>query len=400
MKYFDSTESLYNITEKYPETRKVFLQNGFPQLADEEKRKTFGQALQLDIALSLQQIDEKVFIDLLHAAIENDGAGRKEEADIRLKGLLPCPVRLPLQEGLDKMMEKLEVDNVKVKASLQAASMGLDWIKDEVEAAESAQDLDDLYLSAGFDMFFENKYFGRFIKKGDFCDPLPWKSINADFHNDYLQLKDPRGRYGILAVVPAVFLVNTVELGKRPIPRSWKDLTHPMYTRSLSLPVADFDLFNAILLTIEETYGMDAVAALGRNMQQSLHPAQMVKSDTRRQSKPAITIMPNFFTKMAKAGGVMQAIWPEDGAIISPVFMIAKQKASPYLKELVNFFASLDVAEILSHQGLFPSLHPKIDNRMKMQQRYMWLGWDYINNNNLNERFAACEAVFNKEFTV
>ncbi len=400
MKYFETSDSLYNITEKYPETRKVFLENGFPQLADEEKRKTFGSALQLDIALSLQQIDEKMFVDMLHAAIENSENGKGTRADLRLKGLLPCPVRLPLQEGLDKLLATFEAKNLNVKASLQAASMGLDWIKDEVEAAESADDLDDLYLSAGFDMFFEEKYFGRFIRRGDFGDPLPWKDINADFRNDYLKLKDPRGRYGILAVVPAVFLVNTVEIGKRPVPRSWKELTHPMYERSLSLPVADFDLFNAILLTMEETYGMDAVAALGRNMQQSLHPAQMVKSDKRQQNKPAITIMPNFFTKMAKAGGVMQAIWPEDGAIISPVFMIAKRNDNPHLQELANFFASLDVAEILSHQGLFPSLHPKIDNRIEPRNRYMWLGWDYINNNNLNARFAACEAVFNKEFTI
>jgi ABC-type Fe3+ transport system substrate-binding protein len=399
MKYFEPTDSLFDITEKYPETLKVFSTNGFTQLLDPDKRHTFGKALQLGIALSLRQFDYDAFADLLKAAIEGSSSsiGNKRE-DVRLKGLLPCPVRLPLQEKLDELLEKLESEGLRVAASLKAASMGLDWIKEEVEAAQHADELDDIYLSAGFDMFFEEKYFGRFIKNGDFADPLPWEEINHEFDNAYIKLKDPDGRYGIIAVVPAVFLVNTVELGDRPVPLSWKDLTNPIYARSVSLPVSDFDLFNAIILTMDEVYGHEAVAALGRNMQQSLHPAQMVKSHRQKNERPAITIMPNFFTKMVKEGGVMEAVWPEDGAIISPVFMIGRQNNNPHTQAIANFLASEEVATILSHQGLFPSLHPNVNNLIPERNRYMWLGWDYINTHNLNQRFAECYAIFTREF--
>lgn len=396
MKYFEATDSLFDITEKYPETLKVFTANGFAQLADAVKRNTFGKQLQLDMALSMRQLDYEAFSLMLHNAIEGrrkgDAAVRE---DVRVKGLLPCPVRLPLQEKLDELLAAFANKGVNVAASLKAASLGLDWIIDEVAAAKSADELDDIYLSAGFDMFFEEKYFGRFIAQGDFGDPIRWDSINTDFQNDYIQLKDPKNRYGIIAVVPAVFLVNTVELGDRPMPHSWKDLTDPIYERSVSLPVSDFDLFNAILLTMDEVYGEESVAALGKNMQQSLHPAQMVKSDRSKTEKPAITIMPNFFTKMAKAGGVMQAVWPEDGAIISPVFMISRLNNNPHTQSLADFLAGQDVAEILAHQGLFPSLHPKIDNRIPAENKYMWLGWDYIEKHNLNQRFTELNAIFN-----
>jgi ABC-type Fe3+ transport system substrate-binding protein len=396
MKYFEPTDSLFEITEKYPETLKVFTDNGFTQLADEAKRATFGQQLQLEIALSMRQLDYEAFSLLLETAI---AGGQKQDAnpreDVRVKGLLPCPVRLPLQERLDKLLAGFADKGISVAASLKAASMGLDWIIDEVAAAKSADELDDIYLSAGFDVFFEEKYFGRFIKQGDFGNPIRWNSINTDFQNDYIQLKDPKNRYGIIAVVPAVFLVNTVELGDRPLPLSWKDLTNPTYERSVSLPVSDFDLFNAILLTMDEVYGQESVAALGRNMQQSLHPAQMVKSDRSKTEKPAITIMPNFFTKMAKAGGVMQAVWPEDGAIISPVFMISRRNNNPHIRSLADFLSGPAVAEILAHQGLFPSLHPNIDNRIPPENKYMWLGWDYIEKHNLNQRFIELNNIFN-----
>lgn len=402
MRYFELNDTLYSITEKYPQTKRVFIANGFSQIADEQKRVTFGKALQLDIALTMRQLDQEAFLQLLEDAIAgHEAAGKKQKRganELKMKGLLPCPVRLPLQEQLGAFLDAKAEQGIHIHAELKAASMGLDWMKDEVEAADGADEVDDLYLSAGFDMFFEEKYFGRFIQSGVFADPIQWKSINPQFDNDLIRLKDPKGRYGIIAVVPAVFLVNTNELGDRPVPQSWKDLCDPIYHRSVSLPVSDFDLFNAILLTVDNVYGRDAVRALGHNMQQSMHPAQMVKSERQKTAKPAITIMPNFFTKMVREGSAMRAVWPADGAIISPVFMIAKTNCSEHLQDLADLIASKEAAEVLAHMGLFPSLHPEVDNRLPEGAKFMWLGWDYIEQHNLNQRFAECYEVFQEAF--
>jgi ABC-type Fe3+ transport system substrate-binding protein len=396
MAYFNADDTLFEITEKYPQTVKVFVEQGFEQLADKDKRATLGKALRLNIALSMRNIDEAAFAELLIQAIEGTN-GNSTTVDparkINIKGLLPCPVRLPLQEALDEFVEQ-DSSEIQIEAQLKAASMGLDWIKDEILSAEKAENIDDLYISAGFDMFFEDSYFGRFIKTGEFADPMPWNSINPDFDHEGLRLKDPKSRYGIIAVVPAIFLVNTEIIGDRPVPQSWEDLLNPIFANSISLPVSDFDLFNAILLTLSQRYGNEAITALGKNMQQSMHPAQMVKSERSKNQKPAITIMPYFFTKMAKAGGVMQAVWPKDGAIISPIFAIGKASRFAQMEKLAHFFGSKKLAEILSHQGLFPSLNPDIDNRISKENTYMWLGWDYIDSHNLNQEFERCDKLF------
>ncbi|MBZ0243402.1 MAG: ABC transporter substrate-binding protein, partial [Bacteroidales bacterium] len=222
MAYFKAEDSLFDITEKYPQTIKVFVEQGFEQLADEEKRATLGKALRLNSALSMRNIDEAAFAELLNQAIEGtngDNLAVDPAKKINIRGLLPCPVRLPLQEALDEFIEN-NTDDIHIKAQLKAASMGLDWIKDEVLSAAHVDSLDELYISAGFDMFFEDSYFGRFIKSGEYADPLLWKRINSDFDHDGLRLKDPKSRYGILAVVPAVFLVNTQIIGDRPMPQS------------------------------------------------------------------------------------------------------------------------------------------------------------------------------------
>jgi len=399
MKLINPTENLYQITERYPQTIEVFVKNGFQQMADKQKRETLGKSLRLDIALSMKGIDLQVFISLLEEAVlkANSQVHHLINKPISLKGLLPCPVRLPLQEALNTFLEK-EDQKQEVNAELKAASMGLDWLKDDIGNAASVQDLDDIYISAGFDLFFEDDYFGRFIKTGDLADPLPWKEVNTDFNNELLQLKDPDSRYGIIAVVPAIFLVNQHELNGRNVPQSWSDLLSDEWMNSISLPVSDFDLFNAILLTVRNIYGMEGVAALGRNMQQSLHPAQMIKSDRTKTQKPAVTIMPYFFTKMAKAGGPMMAVWPNDGAIISPIFAVGKVSKKAELAQLADFLGGEQLASILSHQGLFPSLHPKIDNAIPRENKFMWLGWDYINSHNLNQEFEACTQVFEDAF--
>ncbi|KAF0130559.1 MAG: hypothetical protein FD155_1369 [Bacteroidetes bacterium] len=398
MKYFDEKTTLYDITEQYPETLKVFIANGFTQLSDETKRNTFGKALQLGIALTMRQLDLDAFVNLLEETIENGKLTSDNQkangSSVKIKGLLPCPVRIPMQENLDNYFNELRAKGITVQTDLKSASMGLDWIKEEVLAATSSNELDDIYLSAGFDIFFEDAYFGRFIKKGEFGNPLNWNSINPIFMNSDLQLDDLQGRYGMIAVVPAVFLVNTAILGDRPIPQSWEELLDPIYERSVSLPVSDFDLFNAILLTLDKTYGRKAITALGKNMLQSMHPAQMVKSERLKENRPAITIMPNFFTKMVKEGSAMKAVWPKDGAIISPIFMIGKSMQKDYQNAVCEFIGSKSVAEILAHQGLFPSLHPEVDNRLPEGTKFMWLGWDYISSHNLNQEFEACRLAF------
>ncbi len=60
----------------------------------------------------------------------------------------------------------------------------------------------------------------------------------------------------------------------------------------------------------------------------------------------------------------MKAIWPKDGAIISPIFMLSKRSKKDKLQPIVDFFASKQVGEILSHNGRFPSVHPEVDNHI------------------------------------
>ncbi len=402
MNYFEENDKLYSIVDRYPETIPVFVNNGFPQMDDEAQREKFAKTISLKHALMLKQTDLQSFSALLNEAIKRkaesgiDGINTEKvtEPDIRLTGLLPCPVRIPLLEQFSRFAESFEKDaGLQIAHELKAASMGLDWVEKNISGLSSHKNLPDIFISAGFDLFFDRNKIGRYKEQGVFRDLSGYEKYNELFNG--IDLKDPRGHYSIISAVPAVFLVNTNELGDTPEPKSWKDILSPEFENRVSIPIGDFDLFNAILINIHRNYGEEGVFRLGKSLLESMHPSQMVKSNTKKINRPAVTIMPFFFTKTVKEGGPMKAVWPEDGAILSPIFMLTKAASAEKIQPVVDFFASKEVGETLAHNGLFPSTREDVDNRIDHSNTFMWPGWDYIYSNDIAELISRCEEVFN-----
>ncbi len=402
-KYFNVTDKLYDITNKYPETIDIFAANGFEQLKDEGMRESMGKTISLEMACKTKKINLALFEEKLVEAIEQarttvDGSRinekNTEDGDIKIEGVLPCPVRLPLLEGFDKWLNNNEFD-FSITYDLRSASGGIDWMKEKIAATDNEEELSDLFMSAGFDLFFDKKLMGKYKSMGVFEDITGFDKLNKDFSNEEIELKDPRGQYSIIGVVAAVFLVNREMLGDRKMPETWEDLFKPEFEGEVSLPISDFDLFNAILLNIYKNFGEDGIKSLSKAFMKNLSPAEMLKSH-RKQDKPTITIIPYFFTKLIMENDPMLPVWPKDGAIISPIFLLSKNSKKDKIKPFVDFFASKEIGEILSHDGRFPSTNPKVDNGLSEDQKFMWLGWDYINSHDIGQMIKDIDKLFNE----
>lgn len=401
----NTTMTIKEIVETWPETLDVFVANGFENFKDQKVLENVGRFLKLESALTNKGYAVDTFVQLLEDKINENAqqvditlVEKKDEAfDIDVAGLLPCPVRVPLLEAFNTFTSDYQQrSGYKTRSRLEAASVGADWMDENIRSLTAAEQLPDLFISAGFDTFFDPKGIGKYQQQGVFEAVTP-DGVNADF--SALQISDPQNAYSIISVVPAVFMVDLLELGDLPVPRTWEDLLDPIYAQKVALPVGDFDLFNAILLNIHKEFGDDGVTRLGRSMLQSLHPAQMVKTAGRvQEQKPMITIMPYFFTRMAKAISSVEIVWPEDGAIISPIFMLAKKQSLEKTREIAEFLAGPAVGEVLAQKGLFPSLHPQVENIMPdgfpNGAPWKWLGWDYIYDNDIAELIIQADALF------
>ncbi|HKL76225.1 MAG TPA: DUF1858 domain-containing protein, partial [Halanaerobiales bacterium] len=108
-KYFKKQQTLAEITDKYPELIEVLANKGFAQLNDEKKRKEFGKKITLKQAAKLKGLNLNKLTKLMIEEIENKVEDvditlkdKRKEREINIEGLLPCPVRVPLMEELEK----------------------------------------------------------------------------------------------------------------------------------------------------------------------------------------------------------------------------------------------------------------------------------------------------------
>ncbi len=317
--------------------------------------------MNLDIALKAKGINKEIVIN----ALKEMGEKTEESFSYKIKGILPCPVKLQLLNQLN-----LNLSN-EADMEIKSASSGIDWFMDEYEEQ-------DIIISAGFDFIFDKKIRGKGI----------YKDYSSDtYSKDLSELKDPLGEVNFLGAVPAIMVVTENMLDGRKMPESWEDILSEEFEDSISLPVGDFDLFNAILLVIDRLYGIEGVRKLSRSMSMNMHPSEMIAS----KSKVCVNIMPYFFSKMAKAG--VKVVWPKEGAITSPILMMAKKESEEEIGNAVKLINSTTIAEILKF-GRFPATNPNIDNNLP--GKMLWLGWDYIDNTDITAKIEELKKVFNE----
>ncbi len=110
-------KTLFDITEAHPETIDVFVANGFEHVGDENKRQAQGKMVTLAQAVQMKGKDLESFVKLLENAVQENKKTEDvtlesvepesqifpQHGDIRVAGLLPCPVRIPLLEAFDKL---------------------------------------------------------------------------------------------------------------------------------------------------------------------------------------------------------------------------------------------------------------------------------------------------------
>ena len=97
MPNIDTTDTLKDITDRYPSTIDIFVSKGFPQMADEAKRKSFG-TITLDMAMRVKGIDVNSFIKLLKESIDStkdslDNSKNHDTEILSSSNTLPAPAQ-------------------------------------------------------------------------------------------------------------------------------------------------------------------------------------------------------------------------------------------------------------------------------------------------------------------
>lgn len=391
----DFNKTMYELLADDRDLLNFFILNGFEQLKNPMMLEVAGKKLTLEMACKARGVDKEAFIKKYEAWLEGMESGedsslqRKHEAknaDITIRGILPCPLRVPMLESFERFIKENGLQDA-IDYDLRSANLGMDWMMDKVRDAKTEDDLPDMFMSAGFELFFDKKLMGRFIQDGIYH--YEEMKVHPRYTDYECNLSDPKKNYNIMGVVPAVFIVNHTVLGDREVPKTWEDLLRDDLYNDVAVPMGDLDMFNAIMINFYSQFGMDAIKKLGRNFATDLHPSQMVKKKT-----PAVSVGPFFFASMIQPGANMSWVWPEDGAIASPIFAIIKKSKKDKLQPILDFMNSEEMVEITSAQGKFPSMNPHAKHVLATNQKLIFPKWDILNNEDISAVLEECEKTF------
>lgn len=396
--------TIHRIVEEHPETLPVFAAHGLDLFTDRETLESFGAVLRLRSALSASGLNPGLFCRLLEAAVSERGNGGARPVEATLPGegtvnlfaLLPCPLKVPVEEAFHRFLEGRPAGAPALTFCIEGnANNQVDYYA-FVEHFERIDELPDCIVTPGFNGFFHRGFVERFVKPGHFRAAAEFA---GDRHLAALGVLDPEGHYTMLAMNLLVLVVDHGRLGDRPEPRRWADLLDPAFAKSVAIRGnRDGSFCETLLLAIYKEFGMEGVRALGRSTLHGWHPSQMVKAaGSGRADSPAVSAMPLFFARSMPRRDGVSIVWPEDGALVSPVTILVKREKREELSDLIAFLTGPEVARICAG-AFFPAVHPEAENGLPEGATFNWIGWEYVKEHDIEALLAEINLEFDRAF--
>ncbi len=385
--------SISDIFADFPETKELFMMNGLGVFAS---NGSFLKTLTLASFMKMRELNPEIFLPLLEKRIEacetpmlytEDAPPVKPD----FLGYMVCPVKHLFKESYEEaMLKHLEKTGEKFVSFVPMGCGGADPYED-IWQSHNIDELPDIVGSIGFGSFYRSQFTSRFLDSGYYesCQmkPMPEPFASAG-------IEDPLGVYTVYAVYTYVILVDYKKLKDLPVPRSWSDLLRPEYKNNIIVGGSDDYISEVLLVNIWKDYGQEGLDRLLPNIRDGWHASQMAKAAGSSMSNgAAIYVLPWFFAKSCPNTEHTEIIWPEDGAMASPMYMLVKKSEKERLKPVIDYMTGKELASIMS-SSFFPSVHPEAENSLPEGAKIKWLGWDFIRerdmkafSDDLNDRF-------------
>lgn len=310
-----------------------------------------------------------------------------------LFALMPCPVKVAIEEEFQEYIDEIEKKNnckydyiIEANANKNLANHNF------IDDYKSIEDMPDIIISAGINDFYGRDFYDKYIAKGLFSGKRSneyYTNISEDFG------KDPSKSYNIIALNVLVMVLDLTKIGDRKIPNGFKDILDAEFENSVAIRAEKNKFCETTLLTVFKEYGIDGIRNLRRSVIKGYHPSEMVQlAGKNLECAPTISIMPYFYAKTIQNQNKIKIIWPEEGAIVSPITMLVKKESEDRLEKIVDFFMGDECGKLFSNVN-FITLSRNVDSKIPKEAKYYWPGWDYIRENdikyivgNLNKEFC------------
>ncbi len=376
-----------DVIEAWPETLAVLLDLGFEPLRSPLARKTVAKLFTIRQAASFKSVDVEDLVHTLRVAIGQEeptdrtlepgmvrdtgsatplssgglnvlqpepsaghqhqgpghacGPGETDipelDGDVRVIGLVPCPVRGILVEAFDKFAGQLTVSSGQRVAwwlAGEGTAIGdtRNWLEG-IERRREPQRIPDVLVMVGSELFFYPR-FGNIARSGVF-GPFPGARHPRP---ELAGLEDPEGALGLLFVGLFTMICRPDRLPGGRLPTSWHDLADPALEGEVGFPSLHLPIVPDLMAVLHAELGEEAFRSFARNLGATMHPAQAAPRAGKTEI-PGVTIVPTLFSQSGEVIGGVEVI-PEEGPIAVPAYAAVRRDAHPAAAEVATFLAS------------------------------------------------------------
>lgn len=389
-----------DILEQYPEVFPVFAAGGFGAATSQELAEQAGESLMLKTALKVRNINHELFIKMLEEYISDKlpliSAQNDPAQKLNFIGYTYCPLKLTFKEFFEEALWRyIELtNNTDFKYYIPSGCGGDDPYED-LWKAESIDQLPEIIASVGFGDFFRQEFVDKFVSKGYF-KALPYADMNKEFVD--AGLVDPKGWYTVYSVFPMVMLIDKKKLGSLPVPEQWSDLLNPVYRDNIIIGASHGDIHEDLFLYIYKEFGDEGVIKLAANIKTGWHGSKMAKIAGSASSEgAAIYVILSMFAESCPRTDATAVIWPRDGALTTPGYILAKNGSEMDYEPFIDFITGPDYGQ-KSADNYFPVLNAAVRNKIPEGSGLKWLGWDFIRANPIEKLMEHVKEVFYKNW--
>ncbi|WP_151736585.1 ABC transporter substrate-binding protein ['Paenibacillus yunnanensis' Narsing Rao et al. 2020] len=244
----------------------------------------------------------------------------------------------------------------------------------------------------GLGSFFHKPFMDTLVSAGHFKS-VPLRETP---YFEAGQFRDPQDAFTVYGVYPYVLMIDHRHLGGLPVPCSWSDLLRPEYKDQIIAVGSSSKISELLLLTLYKQSGEDGIIRLADNVKDGWHGRVMVKTVESAELNPegaAIYVIPWLFAQACKELEHVTVIWPEDGALVNPLLLLAQKDRLQEIQPVTDFVTGKSLAQQATERH-FVMLHPEVDPGLPAGAGFNWLGWDFIRSHDLEALKDKVQEVF------
>lgn len=235
-------------------------------------------------------------------------------------------------------------------------------INKEIENAESFDELPDLLIRSDY-TGLTHKMIKEGLQSNIFENVMPLADRKDMYHKDLT----------FLGAKPWVIVVDRSIDRDIVSPSHWSDLLDSSLMNKIGIQGKDDKFCGTLMMYMYERYGKEGLEALAKNIKNVWHFTGVIKSLGKGNLNAApINVMPLANAMMIVNQEPIEIIWPEEGALATPIYMLAKKEKITALESYIKYITGEKFEKLLTRNHIY-SVKTGLDKKLE------YLSLEYIN---------------------